>query len=124
MNTTTVLIKENGLTTADGKGILPGSQLVIKADYIPPSWTGLYDESTNTGERSLVVATPGDLENEVEELRAANESIGQERARLLQENERLTADLDRTKDYDAVVAERDKLQKQVEDHKSSNKGHK
>lgn len=54
-------VKENGILTADGKGILPGSLLVVKGEMIPAAWAGLVE----VGERKLVFATPGKSEAEI-----------------------------------------------------------
>lgn len=56
-----VLITELGLTTMDGKGILPGSVLEVKGDVLPPAWNGVakaYDGKT------LEVASPAKPEKE------------------------------------------------------------
>lgn len=53
-----LLVIEHGLQTIDGKGILPGSVLIVKGDVVPPSWTGLVEHCGASKERKLEVATP------------------------------------------------------------------
>lgn len=53
-----LLVIENGLQTIDGKGILPGSVLVVKGDVVPAAWTGLVEHCGASKERKLEVATP------------------------------------------------------------------
>ena len=61
--TVTLTVKDNGIVTADGKGILAGSILIVKGSTIPESWAGLVeiskqktfmvaaDETSETSER-------------------------------------------------------------------------
>jgi len=35
-----LLVTDNGIT-ADGKGVLPGSVLVVKGEVVPPAWNGV-----------------------------------------------------------------------------------
>jgi hypothetical protein len=53
-----LLVIENGLQTIDGKGILPGSTLIVKGEVVPPAWTGLVEHCGKSQERKLEVATP------------------------------------------------------------------
>jgi len=88
-------VKELGLTTQDGKGILPGSILAVKGEVIPAAWTGIVEKDS---ERKLEVATPGKDAEELKKLRA-------EAAELLKVADELRAENDAFKKQRAEDAE-------------------
>jgi hypothetical protein len=65
-----LLVVEHGLQTIDGKGILPGSTLIVKGEVVPPSWTGIVENCGSVKERKLIVATP-DTEKQISDLSAS-----------------------------------------------------
>ncbi len=97
-----LLVIENGLQTIDGKGILPGSTLIVKGEVVPPSWTGIVENCGSVKDRKLVVATP-DTEKQIAELNEQLEyaktelqkvpEIVSELATVKAENEKLTAEI-------------------------------
>lgn len=92
-----LLVIENGLQTIDGKGILPGSTLIVKGDAVPPAWAGVVEHCGKSQERKLVVATPNkELEDQLEyataELQKVPEIVA-ELATVKAENEKLSAEI-------------------------------
>lgn len=58
MSNIEVLVTDNGLQTIDGRGILPGSILVVKGSEIPAAWTGVCEKAGSISDKKLQVATP------------------------------------------------------------------